>query len=177
MFYNYSANLSSDFANYMDNLYYKESRKYYSVLMNILEDRSILFSKSDSIVTDNHLRQIKLFIEKYINKFHLSKMSNETKKYFDIALYDFKIGLCSNNLVYLSDLYSFASYMKDFYKKIPYFEVADLLCLLNNNQDNLIDKDFYLKFLNSDCMDFKKCNGGHSMEICNYTTPKVMIKL
>ena len=87
------------------------------------------------------------------------------------------MGLKSHELIYISDLYNFAYYMKGFYKKIPYYEVANLLLTLKKNHDNLIDIDYYLKFLNSECINLDHFTAGHFMEICNYSPKQKVIKL
>ena len=175
MFYNCSDDLLNEFAIFMDDLYYPKTRYYYSMFINIIENKELLFTNLNSSLSCVHLNDIKLFINNYFSKYHLNKISDDNRKKYDIALYDFKMSLKSHELIYISDLYSFAYYMKGFYKKIPYFEVADILYLLKNNQSNIIDIDFYLKFLSSECINLANFTAGHFMEICNYS-PKVLIK-
>lgn len=171
LFYNYTDSLLSDFALFMDDLYCPTTRDYYKMFISIMENRDILFTNSTKC--SNHILDIKYFIDNYCNRYHLTKISDENKKYYDIALYDFSMFLKSNDKVSFSDLYGFAYYMQGFYKKIPYYEVANLLYSLKNNRDNLIDINFYLKFLTSDCINLDHFTAGHFMEICNY---KVLVK-
>lgn len=175
-FYNYSDSLLCDFAYFMDDLFCPTTRDYYNVFISIMENREILFSNSNIKLSKEHLKDIKLFIDNYFKKYHLKKLSDEQRRYYDIALYDFRIGIKIMGLKYICDLYCFAQYMKRFYKKIPYNEVAYLLVLLKNNQGNLLDVDFYLNFLNSECTDLENYTAKHFMEAFNYDKSKVLFK-
>lgn len=178
-FYSFTDNLLNDFANYMDNLYYPIDRKYQNILLKISKNYQILYSLTNvDFINNNHLEQIKKYIDKYNKKYHLNKLSDEEKKQLNIALNDLRMGLNSNNLIHFSDLYQFAVYMQMFYKKVPYFKAADLLYSLSNNE-NKIDLDFYNKFFNSECINLKSTSCGHFMEVLNYTkgsNNKILVK-
>ena len=170
--YDYSVDKLNNFANYMDGLYYKEARKYNKVLNKIINNKSILFTYD--IISNAHLDIIKKYIKENFDYNSLRKISEDNKKIIATTLNDFKMGLEYLDLNSLIEVDNFAYYMKGFYKKFPYLEVAKLLSLLCKNDK--FDKNIYFNFFKSDCFDKSKSSNGHYMEISNYEKTKVRVK-
>lgn len=173
LFFDCSGNLLHDFACSMDNLYYPYDRKYYIELVKILKQKELLFSPSNNdLINDNHLEKIKEFIKDYMDRYNLKRISKDYIKKINVSFCDFKLCIEQKKMIYLSDLYYFAHYMKAFYPKYPYYEVANLLCSMDGNNNGLIDIDFYLNFFNSECINLKDFYYGHAIEIWNFTREK-----
>ena len=178
LFYDFSDNLMFDFANYMDNLYFISERKYNELLLNVLNQKNILFSPSEcDLISDKHLKDIKAFVESYIDKYHFKKLSKDNINKVNVVLYDFKTAIECKQLIYLSDFYFFAYYMKGFYSKYPYYEIANLLCSMCKKNNNIIDNDFYGNFFNSECINLNELRSGHFMEVLNFTREKNILSL
>lgn len=164
-------NVLKQFANYMDNIYYKNSYKYNKLLKKIImKNFYLIFSNNfddlvlNELINNNHIDNIKLFVNNYN-----SGLNKDYKNKYDIALYDFKICFDNHNLVVLDDIYNFASYMQGFYPKIPYFDVAEMLSLMVDDRDFLVNNEVYSNFFESKISGLKNIKCGRFMEIINFS--------